>query len=159
MKPSEAAMALDLLVSNKPTYITPVFLSQLRNYLELYFKSDTSNNPSLYKGGSHGHCVMVSMLLHKLFDAKFLSTKFEETSHWFSRLTLHDGKLADVDLTGDQFGHDKVRIKSINELYSDAQIRNSREINSETQSRFATFLSRIDVKYIARILNPNNKEE
>lgn len=109
---------------------------KLRKVLEKYFSAETSLSPETWKGGSEGHCVMVSMVLATMFDGKYISTKLEPVSHWYSRVELEDGSVVDVDLTGDQFGHEPVRIKPAGELYSDSRERAFTEINEQTLKRF-----------------------
>lgn len=151
MIPNEETADLVQLDLSEMRELSIEYLKSFREQLEPHFNADTSNDFEGYRGGSHGHCVMVSMLLHALFDAEYVSTKLEETSHWFSRFRTEDGKAFDVDLTGDQFGHEKIRVKPAGELYPDVRVRTFDDINHETRVRFAQFVNRIDLEKIVQM--------
>lgn len=88
---------------------------------------------------------MASMVLATLFDGKYVSTKLEPVSHWYARIQLEDGSLVDVDLTGDQFGHEPVRIKPAGKLYPDSRERAFTEINEQTLERFLLFMNKLNI--------------
>lgn len=109
-------------------------LVELRKSLDPHFCGDTSVDPNNYRGGSEGHCAAVALLIYSIVGGKFVSTRSEGTSHWFNRLYLPEGA-RDVDLTGDQFGHDAVRVVPVGELYPDGVLREKHEVSRSTRDR------------------------
>ena len=105
----------------------------LRKKFEKIFSPETSSikNHSI---PSSGHCAVVALFLHKKFGGQLISTKINNTSNWFNRINGYD-----IDLTGDQFGFSKIRIKKENKLYHNIRIRFMDEINEETKKRFELF--------------------
>ena len=116
---------------------------KIHNLIEPGFSADSSFDKKNYKGGSFGHCTIVSMFLYSYFGGQLVSTKSEGISHWYNRLALLDNSLVDVDLTGDQFGHEAVRIVPAEQLYKKSKIRKPIEINAETIDRYVAFIEKI----------------
>lgn len=105
-------------------------LIELRTRLDKAFSKETAHPSTNYTAGSSGHCAAVSKIVHDMFGGEFVSARFAGGSHWFNRIGNFD-----VDLTGDQYGFDPVRIASAGELYENARVRDSRDMKEETIAR------------------------
>lgn len=109
------------------------YLLQFREHLEYAFSPETSIDGQVSDTKSHGHCAVVSYLLHKKLNADMVSTTINGQSHWFNRLKVSEGTV-EFDLTADQFGHGKVRI-IFGKLYDTEKDRDESELNEETLQR------------------------
>lgn len=100
-------------------------LESLRSTLEPNFQTDTAVFQGT-DGYSEGPSACVAVIVRALFGGQFVSSTVRRDSHWFNRLEARgDGYY--VDLTGDQFGFDPVRIgKTATDLYDRCQIRQGR---------------------------------
>lgn len=121
---------------------------ELKNELILFrekLESSFSKETSLYNEEceikSSGHCAIVSYILHKQINAEMMSTIIDNKSHWFNSIKLDEG-VVQFDLTADQFGYNKVRIR-FGELYNNSKTRNESELNEETLNRVKILESKI----------------
>jgi hypothetical protein len=107
-------------------------LRLIREKLEPAFCPATAS-PSTPPGAtpsSTGHCAAVAFLLRERFGGQYVSTKVDGVSHWFNRVGGRD-----VDLTGDQFGFDRVRVALAGGLHEETRVRRPDEMNTETRAR------------------------
>jgi hypothetical protein len=91
---------------------------------------------------SDGHCAVVAILVNQRFGGEFMSASVDGVSHWFNRFRCN-GTWIDVDLTGDQFGGDKVRMGVPGSLWNETRPRSGAELNSETLSRSGLLAARL----------------
>lgn len=144
-------------------------LFELKAKLAPHFQADTSNDPSNYKGGAHGHCAAVAYIVNLLFGGQFVSTKVylreenKEVSHWFNRLSI-GGLELDVDLTADQFGWSSISRDWKDRLWSFGthmltqgiscttnKVRAQSELNQETINRARLLMKRAGIPMFQKI--------
>lgn len=127
-------------------------LHEIRERVETAFTAETSFDATAYQGGSHGHCAVVAAIVWAELGGQLLSTYEEGPSHWYNRVGSWPGS-AEVDLTGDQFGHDSVRIRNGTHLYKTYRIRSVEEINAETFRRAGLLAERAKLPVAKRRLD------
>jgi hypothetical protein len=132
------------------TLLSPTLL-HLRGQLARAFRADTALPGSIGDVPSAGHCAAVAAIVHTELGGGLVSAIVDGQSHWFNRLEL-DGREFDVDLTGDQFGGDAVRVARKGSLYPGTRERTIRELNEETLLRASTLARRARVARAAREL-------
>lgn len=115
-------------------------LTELRSRLDRAFSKETAHPSAKYTVPSSGHCAAVSKIVRDMFGGEFVSAKFAGGSHWFNRIGNFD-----VDLTGDQYGFEPVRIAPAGELYDNARVREPHDMNEETRGRARILFERINV--------------
>lgn len=92
-------------------------LAALRNRLDGAFSKETAADWNIYSSPSAGHCVPVTIIMFYEFAGVSCRARVRREQHWFSRI-VDRGRLFDVDLTGDQYGLEAVRVALPDELYS-----------------------------------------
>lgn len=105
-------------------------LCKLRAFVERAFSRETAHPNTNYVTPSAGHCAVVAKIVHDVFGGEFVSARFNGASHWFNRI----GKI-DIDLTGDQYGFDAVRVSTNSGMYADTRVRDALDMNDETRAR------------------------
>ena len=108
--------------------------AQLRVTLVRAFSSDTAAPGTVSRVPSAGHCAAVAAVVRAEFGGDFLSTVVGGQSHWFNRIHV-GGRSFDVDLTGDQFGLDEIRVARAGELFPSSRVRTVEQLNDETLRR------------------------
>ena len=126
-------------------------LNLLRGRLERAFSPSTAAPGFSGSAASTGHCAAVSAILSKLAGATMVSTRIADQSHWFNRIRV-ENRDYDVDLTGDQFGFDAVRIAQADSLYPGTRVRSEHELNAETLERARRLATTAGLHGIARSL-------
>lgn len=121
------------LAIKRPADLMPT-LVMLRSRLERAFSPSTAAPGFSGAAPSTGHCAAVSAILSKWIGATMVSTRIADQSHWFNRIRVGNREY-DVDLTGDQYGKEAVRIAQANSLYPDTRVRSEQELNAETLER------------------------
>ena len=116
-------------------------LAQLRARLARAFSGDTAAAGTVSRIPSAGHCAAVAAVVRAEFGGQFLSTIVDAQSHWFNRIDV-GGQSFDVDLTGDQFGLDAIRIARAGELFLSSRVRSVEQLNDETLRRARLLASR-----------------
>lgn len=86
--------------------------------------------------GSAGQCGATALLIQHLFGGDLVSTNIGKDSHWYNRLNV-EGTQIDVDITGDQYGYEPVRVGPVGTLFRQSRIRSTSEVQSETRIRAA----------------------
>jgi hypothetical protein len=109
-------------------------LNGLRDRLERAFSPSTAAPGFSGSAASTGHCAVVSALLAKLIGATMVSTRLAGQSHWFNRIRVGNREY-DIDLTGDQYGLEPVRIANANALYPETRVRSEEDLNADTRAR------------------------
>lgn len=109
-------------------------LQQLRGRLARVFSPDTAVPGTVASVPSAGHCAAVAAVVKAELGGELISTLVNGQSHWFNRLN-HGTVTFDVDLTGDQFGFDEVRLAPAGKLFSPARLRSPEHLNKETLER------------------------
>lgn len=109
-------------------------IRSIRKALEPAFARDTAIDQMSGPVPSAGHCAAVAVLINKLLGGALVSAFVEGQSHWFNRMQVGDA-IIDVDITGDQFGLDAVRIENAGSLYEGTRERAFTEIHEETLRR------------------------
>ncbi len=114
-------------------------LLALRAKLEPAFCAETAVAGSWAesKPRATGHCAVVAAIVHEELGGSFVSQKVEGSSHWYNRFKLADGRVIDVDLTGDQFGRWPIQISAAGgTLYGESpKERVWPELNADTLAR------------------------
>lgn len=124
-------------------------LEQLRTLVERAFSPDTSVDMSSGWTPSEGQCAAVAAIVHEEFGGEFVSAHVEGTSHWFNRISVGESQW-DIDLTGDQFGRQRVQIAQPGFLYSDTRVRRDEELLSETAERAVRLATKAGLTTAAR---------
>ena len=109
-------------------------LVMLRRRLEPAFSPSTAAPGFSGSAPSSGHCAAVSAILSKLIGATMVSTRIADQSHWFNRIRVGDRDY-DIDLTGDQYGLEAVRVADANALHAETRVRSEQDLNAETLDR------------------------
>ncbi len=109
-------------------------LVKLRSRLERAFSPSTAAPGFSGSAPSTGHCAAVSAILSKWIGATMVSTRIAGQSHWFNRLRVGNREY-DIDLTGDQYGLEPVRIANANALYPETRVRSEQDLNADTLAR------------------------
>ena len=109
-------------------------LRQIRASLDPAFGPETAAPGTRSLVPSAGHCAAVSAILNSYFGGQLVSTVIDGTSHWFNRVFV-DGHEFDVDITGDQFGYEPIRILPTGALFAKSRVRTFEELNEETRRR------------------------
>jgi hypothetical protein len=109
-------------------------LEALRTKLEVAFGPDTALGPYNPQLPSTGHCAAVAAIVESQLGGTFASATVGGISHWFNRFAL-EGGVVDVDITGDQFGHERIRIANKGTLFQGTRERKMTELNEETRKR------------------------
>jgi hypothetical protein len=110
-------------------------LRSLREELKSEFSLDKahpsieSSNPS-----STGHCAAVSIIVHCIFGGDMISVTYENESHCTNEIPIA-GNMYEVDLTGDQFGFEPVRVTRNRLFLTDYRRRSFDDIDEETKER------------------------
>lgn len=139
-------------------------LGEIRLSLESVFAPDTASPANTKRWPpSAGHCAAVAVIVNRIFGGEYRSAVVSGESHWFNRIQF-GGKEVDVDLTGDQFGRDKIQAvicdQRTGELYPDARQRRPDELRWETIERAELLASRAGLelpKRWPRQINTNTK--
>ena len=113
----------------------------LRNLFDRVFSPETALPGSAKTPASSGHCAAVSYLLWAATEAGLVSTRDLAVSHWFNRFKVKH-ETFDVDLTGDQFGYDPVRVAPSGSFHYLISPRNEYQIDEETHNRSLLLISR-----------------
>ncbi len=61
---------------------------------------------------SAGYCFLAALAVLQVLGGQIIAGEHQGIYHYWNRLELATGKTYDIDVTGDQFGHDRVRISS-----------------------------------------------
>lgn len=109
-------------------------LAELRSSLEASFSLETAAPGFVGTAPSTGQCAAASVIVRDILGGDFVSATVHGQSHWFNRLRLGDSEI-DVDITGDQFGHTKIRWDRPNLLYSGTRLRRPEELDDSTLER------------------------
>ena len=73
-------------------------------------------------------------MINELLGGELVSANVEGQSHWFNRLPI-GREVVDIDVTGDQFGLEPIRICRAGSLYDGTRVRASDEVHRETVAR------------------------
>jgi hypothetical protein len=119
-------------------------LKTLRAQLEPAFGPETAIPGTKGTVPSAGHCAVVAAIIHDKLGGTFVSAMVSGISHWFNRFVI-DGHIVDVDITGDQFGHQPIRIESMGQLFPGTRERKPTELNEETRQRSADLAARAGI--------------
>jgi hypothetical protein len=111
-------------------------IASIRGALEPAFASDTAVDQMSGPVPSAGHCAAVAVLVSELLGGTLVSATVNGQSHWFNRVPTGSG-VVDVDVTGDQFGLEPIRIGTAGSLYEDTRARTREEVHEETFARAA----------------------
>lgn len=122
--------------------LSTLHLETIRAGLNAVFSDDTALAGSARSTPSAGHCAAVADIIFRQFGGELMSAKVNGESHWFNRIQL-DGEIADVDLTGDQFGRSSVQVGPAGGLYLGTRVRTEEELNEETLQRAAILENRL----------------
>ncbi len=110
----------------------------LRADLEAHFSAETAAPGTvLSTKPSAGHSAAVAYIFHQLMGGDYVSATVEGNSHWYNRIRTKEG-LVEVDLTGDQFGHDPVRVMPAGSMYFLPRTRNAEDLTPEDIRRAET---------------------
>ena len=109
-------------------------IASIRSALEPAFASDTALDQMSGPVPSAGHCAAVAVLVNDLLGGMLVSALVNGQSHWFNRLQVGNGVL-DVDVTGDQFGLEPIRVGPLGSLYEHTRVRSREEVHEETFAR------------------------
>lgn len=109
-------------------------LAELREQLDCAFHWDTAQPGTIRMAPSAGHCAAVAALIQVRMGGLPVSATVHGQSHWFNRVPFDD-QLYDVDLTGDQFGLEKVAIRAPDHLFPNTRLRDMASLNDETLGR------------------------
>jgi len=111
----------------------------LRWRLDMCFAPDTAA-PDTPAGGpaSSGHCAAVAVLVSTFLGGTYVSAFVDGRSHWFNRF-----EDIDIDLTGDQFGRDRVCIGAAGTLFPGTRERDRGSLNEETLARARALAARM----------------
>ena len=120
-------------------------LGTIRKALEPAFTGDTALDQISGPIPSAGHCAAVAVLIRELLGGVFVSATVKGQSHWFNRLPV-GSDVVDVDVTGDQFGLEPVRISPPGELYEASRVRALSEVHDETFARAEKLRRRAGLK-------------
>jgi len=112
-----------------------LYLRFLRFVLERAFSKETAN-PTHYNSRvpSSGHADAVSCVLASQLDATVRVTLVDGKEHFFNRF-FYQGSFYDVDLTGDQFGFEKVRCDKEGFILQNSREVASSDISTDTKRR------------------------
>ena len=116
----------------------------LRWKLETRFNLDTAapgTDWSLARA-SAGHCAAVAVVVSTFYGGTYVSAVVDGVSHWFNRIETDEG-LVDLDLTGDQFGREPVRMEAAGHLFPGTRERDPSSLNENTLSRARLLASRL----------------
>jgi len=116
--------------------------NDFRSRLDPAFSADTASPGYPWVTLSAGHCAAVAVLVARRLGCQIVSARVCGVSHWFNRLD-HDGRAFDIDLTGDQFGLDRVQIANAGDLYPETRVRKLSEVTAETLARSRLLESRM----------------
>ena len=109
-------------------------LLSARSRLAAAFSADTAAPGTARGTGSAGHCAVVALLVRASFGGELVAVTIGRSSHWFNRIVI-DGRCFDVDLTGDQFGFEPVRMRVAGGLFGATRLRVTTEVREETFAR------------------------
>jgi hypothetical protein len=109
-------------------------VANLRLRLEQAFAPETSVDGSECAIASAGHCAAAAAIVHQTIGGLMVSAVVNGTSHWFNRFYLREG-VFDVDITGDQFGYEAIRVARKNGLFEGTRERADAEVNEDTWRR------------------------
>ena len=126
-------------------------LRALRDRLETGFAPDTAAPGFSGTSPSTGHCAAVSTILNEVLGGSLVSAKVSGYSHWFNRV-LVSGEDVDLDLTGDQFGFEAIRVARAGALYPGTRVRPFLDLNLETLARARVLAARSGFTEVARTL-------
>jgi hypothetical protein len=126
-------------------------LQMLRARLEGAFSPSTAAPGFSGSAPSTGHCAAVSAILSKWIGATMVSTRIADQSHWFNRIRVGSHEY-DIDLTGDQYGMEAVRIAQADSLYPETRVRSEQELNAETLERARRLAATAGLSEIAESL-------
>jgi hypothetical protein len=113
-------------------------LARLREQLEPHFNPDTAAPGFPRTTASAGHCAAVATILAESLQGTLVSARVGGISHWFNRFRVGSpsGDLElDADITGDQFGFQKVRLAEAGQLYEGTRERVPSELDDGTRKR------------------------
>lgn len=127
-------------------------LKWIRSRLEIGFRPDTAAAGFPGTTPSAGHCAAVSAIVARLFGGDLVSSRVDGLSHWYNRFYL-ESETVDCDITGDQFGHAPIQISDPGNIYSDACVRDWRELNLETLKRAILLAERSGITEAAKLLS------
>ena len=119
---------------------------EFRNKIEPFFQPETASGEFNNSIPSTGHCAVVAAIIYSLYGGEMVSAIVDGVSHWFNRITI-DQYIMDIDLTGDQFGEDKVQIMFSGDLYPNTKVRQYSELNKETLRRIGLFAGRAGIEH------------
>ena len=105
-------------------------LVDIKKLLSAHFAEDTAYPGTVYTTLTAGHCAAVAAIVYDQFGGEFVSARHEGRSHWFNRIEDFD-----VDLTGDQYGLEPVRVGATGSLYSGTRVRDAGDMGHETRVR------------------------
>jgi hypothetical protein len=124
-------------------------LRTLRAALEPHFAADTAlASASSEQSLSAGHCAVVALIVQKKLGGELVSARVQDQSHWFNRFEV-GGRVVDVDLTGDQFGNQPVRLGAAGTLYPGTLVRSRHQLTADTLKRAALLAERSTFAQIA----------
>jgi len=112
--------------------ITTKVMATFRNVIAKGWGADTTSDEKEHVIKSTGQCAVTAIMLQQCFGGIMVSTKSEGGLHWYNRVKGYD-----VDITGDQYGHDPVRIVPEGTLYDDAQPMTEDDVDGATILRSA----------------------
>lgn len=120
-------------------------LTELRVALEPAFSPETALGGAPGAVPSAGQCAAVAAIVNWLYGGGLVSANHSGQSHWFNRFNV-DGRLVDIDITGDQFGLKAIRAEAADHLFSGTRVRRQEELNAETRSRAKLLAERAGLK-------------
>jgi hypothetical protein len=124
------------------------YLARTRSLFDAAFSADTAapGTQDARDSRPNGHCAIAAIFINRQLGGEFVSATLSSgVSHWFNRIRF-GGEWFDVDLTGDQFGEDPVRVGSPNSLWAGTRSRSEVDINADTWRRHELFSSRVEVE-------------
>jgi len=123
-------------------------LRELRGKLERGYKISARGSHYV---ASTGQCAATALVVQLASGGRLISTTINGTSHWFNRIIVGTSAY-DVDLTGDQFGFDAVRVAPANLLHTATRIRPLADVHAETIARAVQLARRSGLQAVADAL-------